>query len=107
MLSMGSDLEVANKESALRVALDTVPGDKSSRCSAAVKKTNSMQGLIRKSVKVTACVIMPLCKSMVSQHLEYCVQFWLSHLKMDVAGLEKVQGKKDTEDDQRAGTSSP
>ena len=54
-----------------------------------------MLGIIRKGTEnKTASIILPLYKSMVQPHLEFCVQFWLPHLKKDITELEKVQKRE-------------
>ena len=64
----------------------------STQCAAAVKKANSMLGIIRQGIdNEIASIILPLHKSMMQPHLEYCVQFWSPHQKKDVMELGKVQ----------------
>ena len=47
---------------------------------------------VRKGIEnKTANTILPLYKSMVRPHFEYCVQFWSPHLKKDIIELEKGQ----------------
>ena len=59
-------------------------------CVAAVKKANSMLGIIKKRIEnKTANIRMPLYKMLVRPY--YCVQFSLLHLKKDIVELEKVQ----------------
>ena len=61
-------------------------------CAAAVKKANSMLGIIRKGIEnKMASIILPFYKSMVWPHLEYCVRFWLPHPKKYIIEPEKVQ----------------
>ena len=36
-------------------------------------------------------IMLPLYKSMVRPHLDYCMQAWRPHLRKDVDKLEKVQ----------------
>lgn len=64
----------------------------STQCVVAVKKAISMLGIIRKDIEnETANIIIPLYKSVVKPHLEYCVHFWLPHLKKHIVETEKLQ----------------
>ena len=62
----------------------------STQSAAAVKKkANSMLGIIKKGTEnKTANIIMPLYKTLVRQHLDYWVQFWLLQLKKYIVELE-------------------
>ena len=87
---MGSELAVTDQERDLEVVVDSSM-KMSTQCAAAVKKANSMLGIIRKGIKnKTASIILSLYKSMVRPDLEYCTQFWSPHLKKDLVELEEV-----------------
>ena len=80
----GSELSVTDQERDLGVLVDSSM-KVSTQCAAAVKKANSMLGIIRKGIEnKTANIILPLYKSMVRPHLEYCVQFWSPHLQKNI-----------------------
>ena len=88
---MGSELAVTKQERDLGVVVDSSM-KMSTQCAATAKKANSMLGIIRKEIEnKMASIILPLYKSMVRPHLEYCVQFWSSHLKKDIIELEKCR----------------
>ena len=55
-------------------------------------EANKRLGMIHRNFKCKAKkVILPLYKSIVRPHLDYCVQAWRPHYRKDVNKLEKVQ----------------
>ena len=88
---MGSELAVTKQEREIGIVVGSLM-KMSTQCAVAVRKANSMLGIIRKGIEnKTASIILPLYKSMVQPHLGYSVQFWTPHLKKDIIELEKVQ----------------
>lgn len=69
---MGSELSVTDEEGTLGMLMENsmkVPTE----CASAVKKVNSMLATIRKGIEnKIANIIMPMYRSMVKPHLEYC-----------------------------------
>ena len=64
----------------------------SEQCIKAVKKANSMLGLINRKIKYKSKdVITRLYKALVRPHLEYCIQAWNPYLQKDIHLLEGVQ----------------
>ena len=62
------------------------------QCSKAANEANKRLGMIHRNFKCKAKkVILPLYKSIVRSHLDYCVQAWRPHYRKDVDKLEKVQ----------------
>ncbi|CAM5109632.1 unnamed protein product [Eretmochelys imbricata] len=87
---MGANLPMTNQERDLGVIVDSSLKT-STQCAAAVKKANMMLGIIKKVIEnKMENILLPLYKSMVRPHPEYCIQMW-SHLKKDILALEKVQ----------------
>ena len=64
----------------------------SEQCGIAAAKGNQMFGLIRRNIvyKETKLII-PLYKTIVRPHLEYCIQTWRPHRKKVIDMLERVQ----------------
>ncbi|CAM5106410.1 unnamed protein product [Eretmochelys imbricata] len=89
--TMGANLATTNQEKDLGVIVGSSLKT-STQCAAAVKKANGMLGIIKKGIESKMeNILLPLYKSMVHPHLEYCIQMWSPHLKKDILALEKVQ----------------
>ncbi|CAM5138679.1 unnamed protein product [Natator depressus] len=90
---MEANLATTNQEKDLGVIVDSSLKT-STQCAATVKKGNGMLGIIKKGIEnKTGNILLPLYKSMVRPHLEYCIQMWSPHLNKDILALEKVQRK--------------
>jgi len=62
------------------------------QCSQAVKKANRMLGVIKINFTDRSKeTIIPLYKSLVRPHLEYCVLIWSPHYQKDIELVEGVQ----------------
>ena len=62
------------------------------QCIEAVKKANKMLGLIKRNFEDKSKeTVMPLYKSLVRLHLEYCCQVWSPYLSKDINLIEGVQ----------------
>jgi len=62
------------------------------QCSAAVSKANKILGMIKRSFSVRSReIVIPLYKSLVRPHLEYCTQIWNPHYIKDIKLIEGVQ----------------
>ena len=58
----------------------------------AVLKANRILGMVSRNIEnKTKEIILPLYRTLVRPHLEYCVQAWSPHLVKDVSKLERVQ----------------
>ncbi|CAM5150171.1 unnamed protein product [Eretmochelys imbricata] len=78
---MGANLATTNQEKDLGVIVDSSLKT-STQCAAAVKKANGMLRIIKKGIEnKVENILLPLYKSMVRPHLEYCVQMWSPQLK--------------------------
>jgi hypothetical protein len=62
------------------------------QCLKASNKGNQVLGMINRSFSSRKkSIILPLYKSLVRPHLDYCVQAWRPHLKKDIEKIERVQ----------------
>ena len=64
----------------------------SEQCGIAAAKGNQILGLIRQNiVHKEKDLIIPLYKTIVRSHLEYCIQAWRPYHKNDIDIVERVQ----------------
>ena len=64
----------------------------SEQCGIAAAKANQILGLIRRNIVYKEKeLIIPLDKTLVRLHLEYCIQAWRPYRKKDIYMLERVQ----------------
>jgi len=89
---MGSSvIKKSKQERDLGVIIDST-GKSSEQCVLAVKKANSILGMIKRNIHFKSKeVIVKLYKSLVRPRLEFCVQAWSPHLRKDIDMLERVQ----------------
>jgi len=87
-LMSGSKLESVNEEKDLGViVIDDLKWEK--HCSAAVSKANRILGMIKRNFTDRSKeVIIPLYKSLVRPHLEYCYQIWNPNYSKDTDLVE-------------------
>ena len=68
----------------------------SKQCGAAAKIGFQILGLISRSfVCKKKSLLVPMYKTLVRPHLDYCMQAWRPHLQKDIVLLERVQ-RRDT-----------
>ena len=69
----------------------------SEQCGIAAAKGNQILGLIRQNiVHKEKDLIIPLYKTIVRPHLEYCIQAWRPYRKNDIDIVERVQRRATT-----------
>lgn len=62
------------------------------QCSTVAKKCFQILGMINRTFTCKSKIILiPLFKSLIRPHLDYCVQVWRPHLQKDIDVLERVQ----------------
>ena len=91
-LSLGGKvLEVVDEEKDLGVTVSS-NFKVSNQCAKVAKKGYQVLGLINRSfANKSGEIMLPLYKSLVRPHLDYCVQAWRPSLIKDIDVLEKVQ----------------
>ena len=52
---------------------------------------NNILGLISRNIIYKKKLIIPLCKTIVRNHLEYCIQAWRLYQTKDIDTLERIQ----------------
>ena len=87
----GETLSVVSSEKDLGVIVDNhFKG--SEQCTGAVKRANSLLGLIARTFDFkNEKIIITLYRSLVRPHLEYCSPVWSPHLRKYIDKLERVQ----------------
>ena len=84
-------LQKTSKEKDLGVTI-SADWKVSEQCGIAARKGNQLLGMIKRNITYREKnLIIPLYKSIVRPHLEYCIQAWRPHLKKDIDKLERVQ----------------
>jgi ribonuclease P/MRP protein subunit RPP40 len=77
------------KDLGIQITSDLTP---SAQCQAAVKRANQALYSLRRTISSREPeVLLPLYKTIVRPHLEYCVQAWCPYLIKDIKLLEKTQ----------------
>ena len=62
------------------------------QCNKAACEANMRLGMIKRNFRFKSrSVMLPLYKSKVRPHLDYCMQAWRPHYRKDIDKLEKVQ----------------
>ena len=80
---------VKEKDLELTISADMKVSEK---CAIAAAKGHHMFGLIRRNIVYREKeLIIPLYKTIVRPHLEYCIQTWRPYRKKDIDILERVQ----------------
>jgi len=87
----GKDLNVVSEEKDLGVIVNNDLKD-SKQFAMAASKGNQILGMISRTFDFKdKRIILPMYKSLVRPHLDYCVQAWRPHFVKDISVLEKVQ----------------
>ena len=83
------DTAVKEKDLGLTISADMKVSE---QCAIAAAKGNQILGLIRRNIVYKEKeLILPLYKTIVRPHLEYCIQAWKPYSKKDIDILERVQ----------------
>ena len=86
-----AEIENVDSELDLGVTVNCY-GKRVDQCLKAAKKANAVLGMIKRTIQCRDReVLIPLYKSLVRPHLEYCGPAWRPHYKKDINTIEKVQ----------------
>lgn len=87
------DERLSSSEGERDLGVHITPDFKSAtQCLQAAKKANSALGAIKRTMSCRKkAIILPLYKSLVRPHLDYCISAWRPHYVKDLEILEKVQ----------------
>lgn len=87
----GHELQVVTEEVDLGVIMQSnLKWNK--QCLSKVNTANRILGMIKRTFKCRSRkIILPLYKTLVRPHLDYCVCIWRPHLQRDISLIEKVQ----------------
>ena len=84
------NITVKKKDLGLTISTDMKVSE---QCGIATAKGNQIIGLIRRNIVYKEKeLIIPLYKTIVRPHLEYCIQAWRPYRKKDIAILERIRG---------------
>ena len=85
----GWSIPLKEKDLGLTISADMKVSE---QCGIAAAKGNQILGLIRRNiVYIEKELIIPLYKTIIRPHLEYCIQAWRPYRKNDIDMLERVQ----------------
>ena len=83
---------IKEKDLGLTISADMKVSD---QCGNPAAKGNQIIGLIRRNIVYKEKeLIIPLYKTIVRPHLEYCIQAWRPHSKKDIDILERDKGEQ-------------
>jgi ribonucleases P/MRP protein subunit RPP40 len=89
---LGSDLIKAIKEEQDLGVIMSADLKVAQQCKKAANTANKVLGMINRTIaNKEAKILLPLYKSLVRPHLEYCIQVWNPYLHKDIKTLEKFR----------------
>ena len=93
--NLGNSLLKESKQERDLGVLINCNGKQFEQCSAAVKKTNAVLGMIKRNVVFKSKDnIVRLYKALVRPKLEYCIQVWSPYLRKDIDMIDRKSAEK-------------